>query len=78
MTAEKEFKRENGDTIKIVASLFIYGNQTNWSCQVWIKQHGKRKYRFETNQNSATASEINEVKHLLIEKLRETITDKID
>lgn len=78
MTAEKEFKRENGDTIKVVASLFVYSYHPDWDCKIWIKHKGKRKYRFAINQNIATLSEINEVKHLLMDKIRETITDKVD
>lgn len=78
MTSEKEFKRENGDTIKVVVSLFVYSHYPDWCCQVWIKHKGKRKYRLAINQNSAELSEINEVKNILIDKLRETITDKID
>lgn len=99
MTAEKEFKRENGDTIKVVAFLeldLLKGTCGGGMCYViktYQKLNGENKFKevecfkhgyFWFNQKNqkcgiiATVSEINEVKHLLIDQLRETIADKID
>lgn len=98
MTAEKEFKRDNGDAVKIITTLHAsrYDNCCDWRVNVYIKLSDKHVFaelhhdfddfdmdsywhiKSEKMLNYVTLSEITEVKHLLMDKIRETITDKVD
>lgn len=46
MKAEKEFKRDNGDTIKLSISPYmgLYGDDFEWKIYLYKRKHRKRKF----------------------------------
>lgn len=75
MQAEKVFKRENGDSVKIEIRLGLESYSENTYCRMYLsfKSKGQRIWRCSTDYDICSIQEINEVKMMLLDKIKQAI-----